>query len=127
DANGLSMLLPCHLISGHEGCRFARRPFDGPTTIILVTGAMCARNANARLAELLFEHFTVINYDHRGRGDSDDRGDTPPFSLQREIEDIAALIAEAGGSACLVGLSSGGALVLEAAALGYARGGALPE
>jgi pimeloyl-ACP methyl ester carboxylesterase len=88
---------------------------DGPTTVILVTGAMCARNTNDRLAELLSEVFTVINYDRRGRGES---GDTPQFSLPREIEDIEALIAANGGSACLYGISSGGALVLEAAASG---------
>jgi pimeloyl-ACP methyl ester carboxylesterase len=88
---------------------------NGPTTVILVTGAMCARNTHAKLAELLSEQFTVINYDRRGRGDS---GDTKPFSVQREIEDIGALIAEAGGAACLYGISSGGALVLEAAASG---------
>jgi hypothetical protein len=88
---------------------------DGPTTIILVTGAMCARNTHAQLAELLSKTFTVINYDRRGRGDS---GNTEPFSVQREIEDIEALIAAAGGTACLYGISSGGALVLEAAAAG---------
>ena len=51
--------------------------------------------------------FTVFNYDRRGRGDS---GDTLPYGVAREIEDIDALIAEAGGSANLYGISSGGAL-----------------
>jgi pimeloyl-ACP methyl ester carboxylesterase len=64
------------------------------------------------LAELLAPHFTVYYYDRRGRGDS---GDTQPYALQREIEDIDALIQEAGGSAFVYGISSGGALALEAA------------
>ena len=103
-------------VTSNDGTTIAYdRLGDGPTTVILVTGAMVARADNARLAELLSERFTVINYDRRGRGDS---GDTPPGGLEREIEDLAALIAEAGGSACLYGISSGGALVLEAAASG---------
>src|SRR4029079_9459845 len=60
-------------------------------------------------------HFTVYAYDRRGRGQS---GDTQPYAPAREVEDIAALIEAAGGSACLLGLSSGGALALEAAASG---------
>lgn len=59
--------------------------------------------------------FTVYNYDRRGRGAS---GDTLPYSVEREIEDLAALIAEAGGSAHVHGVSSGGALALESAAAG---------
>jgi len=105
-----------HTVTSKDGTTIAYdRLGDGPTTVVLVTGAMCARNTNDRLAELLSANFTVINYDRRGRGDS---GDTQPFSVQREIEDIEALIAAAGGSACLYGISSGGALVLEAAAAG---------
>jgi pimeloyl-ACP methyl ester carboxylesterase len=66
-----------------------------------------------QLAALLAEHFTVYHYDRRGRGES---GDTKPFSVQREIEDIEALIDLAGGSAFVYGISSGAALALEAAA-----------
>jgi pimeloyl-ACP methyl ester carboxylesterase len=73
------------------------------------------RWGNAPLATELAEQFTVYNYDRRGRGDS---GDSLPYALGREIEDIEALVAEAGGSAHLYGVSSGGALVLEAAAAG---------
>jgi pimeloyl-ACP methyl ester carboxylesterase len=73
--------------------------------------------ANAPLAELLAEHFSVFNYDRRGRGDS---GDTPPYAVEREVEDIDAIIDEAGGSASVYGTSSGGALALEAAASGLA-------
>ena len=90
------------------------RSGDGPP-VILVCGAATDRMANAPLAKLLAEHFTVFNYDRRGRGDS---GDTPPYAVEREVEDIDALIDAAGGSAFLYGTSSGGALALEAAASG---------
>ena len=103
-------------VTSHDGTTIAYdRLGGGPSTIILVTGAMCARNTHSELAERLAQRFTVINYDRRGRGDS---GDNPQSTLRQEIEDIAALIDAAGGSACLYGISSGGALVLEAAASG---------
>ena len=66
----------------------------------------------AKLAELLSKDFTVYNYDRRGRGESTD---TAPFAKEREIEDLAALVEDAGGSAMVYGISSGGALVLDAA------------
>jgi pimeloyl-ACP methyl ester carboxylesterase len=85
----------------------------GPA-VILVDGALCYRSFGpmTHLSELLSPHFTVYNYDRRGRGDS---GDTQPYSVQREVEDIEALIDAAGGSAFVFGSSSGGALALEAA------------
>lgn len=88
----------------------------GPA-VILVDGALCSRafGPMPKLAPFLAKHFTVYVYDRRGRGQS---GDTLPYSKEREVEDIAALIREAGGSAFLVGLSSGAALALEAAAGG---------
>ncbi len=89
---------------------------DGPP-VILVCGGSTDRSANAALASLLAEHFTVLNYDRRGRGDS---GDTPPYAVEREVEDLDAVIDEAGGSAFVYGTSSGGALALEAAASGLA-------
>jgi hypothetical protein len=88
----------------------------GPA-VILVTGGLDDGSENAPLAAELAENFTVFNYARRGRGES---GDTRPYAVEREIEDIDALIAEAGGSAHLYGVSSGGALVLEAAAGGSA-------
>jgi pimeloyl-ACP methyl ester carboxylesterase len=69
----------------------------------------------AELARLLSADFTVFHYDRRGRGDS---GDTAPHAVQREVEDIQALVAEAGGSASVFGMSSGAVLALEAAARG---------
>jgi len=92
------------------------RSGNGPT-VILVDGALCSRTfgPSPKLAELLAGDFTVYAYDRRGRGGS---GDTQPYSPAREVEDLAAVIQAAGGSASLVGLSSGGALALEAAASG---------
>ncbi len=72
---------------------------------------------NAPLAALLARRFTVLNYDRRGRGDS---GDTPPYAVEREVEDLDAAIRAAGGSACVWGSSSGAALALVAAASGLA-------
>ena len=92
------------------------RSGNGPA-LILVDGALCSRafGPSPKLAPLLARHFTVYAYDRRGRGQS---GDTPPYAPAREVEDIAALVEAAGGSAFLLGLSSGGALALEAAASG---------
>jgi pimeloyl-ACP methyl ester carboxylesterase len=88
--------------------------------LILVGGAFQHRAidmTSARLAELLAPHLRVFYYDRRGRGES---GDTAPYAVEREIEDLEALIAEAGGSAHVFGISSGGALALEAARRGLA-------
>jgi pimeloyl-ACP methyl ester carboxylesterase len=87
---------------------------DGPP-VIVVCGAMCDRALMRPTAEELAKHFTVFNYDRRGRGDS---GDTAPYAVEREIEDIGALIVEAGGTASVYGHSSGAGLVLHAAAHG---------
>ena len=87
---------------------------DGPP-IITVVGAFNTRVSTEPLARVLARDFTVLNYDRRGRGDS---GDTPPYSVEREIEDLDALIAAAGGSAAVFGYSSGAMLALQAAARG---------
>ena len=87
----------------------------GGPPVILVGGALDDGSENAPLATELAERFTVYNYARRGRGES---GDTAPYAVQRELEDIAALIAVAGGSAHLFGVSSGGMFALEAAAAG---------
>lgn len=70
---------------------------------------------NVPLGEYLARGFAVVNYRRRGRGDS---GDTQPYSVRREVEDLAAVIGATGGRAHLFGASSGGALALEAAAAG---------
>ena len=92
------------------------RAGDGPP-LILVVGALQDRSATAPLAARLVPQFTVYRYDRRGRGDS---GDTGPYSVDREIADLGAMIAEAGGAAFVFGHSSGGVLALEAAARGAA-------
>jgi pimeloyl-ACP methyl ester carboxylesterase len=87
------------------------RTGSGPP-VILVCGGSVDRMSLAGVAELLAPHFTVLNYDRRGRGDS---GDTLPYAVQREVEDIDAVAGAAGGSAFLFGSSSGAALAMEAA------------
>lgn len=81
--------------------------------VVLVCGGSVDRMSNAPLAALLSQNYTVYNYDRRGRGDS---GDTEPYAVEREVEDIEAVIQAAGGSAFLYGTSSGAALALIAAA-----------
>ncbi|MBT2487594.1 alpha/beta hydrolase [Streptomyces sp. ISL-96] len=87
---------------------------EGPP-LILVGGAFSTGGAEAPLAALLAPRFGVVTYDRRGRGDS---GDTPPYAVAREAEDLAALVEEERGPVSVYGMSSGGALVLEAAASG---------
>ncbi|WP_431676392.1 alpha/beta fold hydrolase [Kitasatospora sp. KL5] len=89
---------------------------NGPA-VVFVDGALCHRNFGpARaVAEQLAAHHTVYTYDRRGRGTS---GDTAPYAAEREVEDLAAVIAAAGGSAAVVGISSGAALALRAASSG---------
>jgi pimeloyl-ACP methyl ester carboxylesterase len=88
------------------------RTGHGPA-LILVSGALGDRSAAMALTPLLSPRFAVLAYDRRGRGDS---GDTTPYAVGREVEDIDALIKEAGGSAFVFGHSSGAVLALEAAA-----------
>jgi hypothetical protein len=87
---------------------------DGPA-VVLVCGGSVDRMSNAPLAALLAQNFTFYNYDRRGRGDS---GDAEVYAIEREFEDLDAVIAEAGGSAYLYGTSSGAALALLATAAG---------
>ncbi|RSD23709.1 alpha/beta fold hydrolase [Amycolatopsis eburnea] len=92
---------------------FEQRGSGAP--VILVGGAFNDRTTVAGLADVLSDDFTTIVYDRRGRGDS---GDTAPYAMEREIEDLAALIAHVGGTASVFGHSSGAVLALEAAAAG---------
>ena len=81
-------------LTSSDGTTIAfERSGDGPP-VILVCGGSTDRTANAALADLLAEQFRVFNYDRRGRGDS---GDTAPYAVEREIEDIDAVITAAGG------------------------------
>jgi pimeloyl-ACP methyl ester carboxylesterase len=90
------------------------RTGEGPP-VVLVTGGSVDRNSNLGLAAELAKSFTVFNYDRRGRGQSTD---TQPYAIERESEDIEAVVDGAGGSAFLYGTSSGAALALHAAASG---------
>jgi len=104
-------------VTSKDGTRIGYSVVGAGPSIILVDGALCwrASGPSGPLAAELKDRFTVYTYDRRGRGES---GDTRPYSPAREVEDIAALIDAAGGSGFLLGLSSGGALALEAAASG---------
>ena len=89
---------------------------QGPA-VVLVGGTLGDQSQQAPVATLLAEHFTVFNYDRRAHGQS---GDTPPYAVEREIEDLEAIINEAGGSAFVYGTSGCAVLALEAAAHGLA-------
>jgi pimeloyl-ACP methyl ester carboxylesterase len=102
-------------VASADGTTIAFDRLGEGAPVIMVCGAMCDRALMRPTAEELAKHFTVFNYDRRGRGSS---ADTAPYALEREIEDIGALIAEAGGTASVYGHSSGAALVLHAAAHG---------
>ena len=99
-------------VQSADGTTIAYDQIGNGPAVILVDGALGSRADGfmVPLATRLSPHFTVITYDRRGRGESTD---TQPFALEREIEDIEALINEAGGEAFLYGISSGAALALE--------------
>src|SRR5260221_11997268 len=100
-----------------DGTRIAFEQSGAGPAIILVLGAFNDHATGAPLSRFLEPHFSVFNYDRRGRGNS---GDTAPYAVEREIEDLEALITEAGGSADMFGYSSGAVLALKAAAAGLA-------
>jgi pimeloyl-ACP methyl ester carboxylesterase len=106
-------------VTSRDGTPIAYERMGTGPAVILATGALDDGAENAPLARELAGDFTTYNYHRRGRGES---GDTQPYALEREIEDLAALIDAAGGSAHLYGVSSGGALAMEAAAAGLAVG-----
>src|SRR5215475_9992204 len=101
------------VIISRDGTRIAFTKVGSGPPIVLVDGAFCYRELGPapELAPLLAQHFTVFVYDRRGRGES---GDTPPYAIEREIDDLRAVVDEAGGTADVVGISSGAALGLQA-------------
>ena len=100
-----------------DGTRIGYTRIGSGPPVVLVDGALCHRAFGplTAVAKELAAAFSVYTYDRRGRGES---GSTPPFAPAREIEDLEAVIREAGGSACVCGVSSGAALALDAAARG---------
>ncbi len=109
--------MPTEMTTSKDGTTIAFERVGSGPPVILVDGALCYRGSgpSGGLAGQLTEHFTVFTYDRRGRGES---GDTQPYAVEREIEDIDGLIEEAGGSARVCGISSGAVLALDAAAAG---------
>ena len=101
-------------VSSTDGTQIAYDRVGAGRPLILVDGAWGHRSfgPNVKLPPLLADRFSVIHFDRRGRGGS---GDTPPWTVEREIEDLEAIIDVAGGAADVYGISSGGALTLAAA------------
>jgi len=99
-------------VTSKDGTKIAFDHIGNGPVVILVDSALADRSLCVKLAKLLAEEFTVINYDRRGRGDSTD---TQPYAVEREVEDIEALIDATGGATFLFGSSSGAVLALEAA------------
>ena len=99
-------------VTSTDGTTIAFDRLGSGPPVVLVCGGSVDRTANAAIAQELASDFTVFNYDRRGRGDS---GDTLPYAIDREVEDIEAVIGAAGGLAFLWGSSSGAVLALIAA------------
>ncbi|MEU0565755.1 alpha/beta hydrolase [Nonomuraea sp. NPDC005983] len=107
-----------HTVTSSDGTTIAFEKVGQGPPVILVDGAFVYRAIDPwapEFASELADKYTVYTYERRGRGNS---GDTAPYAIAREIEDIAALIKEAGGTANVIGISSGAVLALDAAASG---------
>jgi pimeloyl-ACP methyl ester carboxylesterase len=103
-----------HAIS-RDGTRIAFDVLGQGPPVIVIGGALNDRTTHRELSQLLADQFSVYDYDRRGRGGS---GNTLPYAVERELEDLAAIVGEAGGDASAYGVSSGGLLALQAAAQG---------
>ena len=106
-------------VTSKDGTTIAYDRIGQGPAVVIVGGILGDRSQQADLAQLLASHFTVYNFDRRGRGES---GFTPPYAVEREVEDIAAMLEAAGGSAFVYGTSGCAVLCLEAAARGLAPG-----
>src|SRR5687767_9633845 len=114
---------PYRTVTSKDGTRIAFEVLGEGPTLVLIGGAANDRNspiAGVPMAKLLAGHFTVVAYDRRGRGDS---GNVLPYAVEREVEDLAALIGAVGGPAVLFGHSSGAGLALEAGVAGLPLAG----
>ncbi|WP_405069148.1 alpha/beta hydrolase [Kribbella sp. NBC_01510] len=102
-------------VTSTDGTTIAYERLGTGPQVILVGGALCDRNALKPLATELSRDFDVVTYDRRGRGDS---GDSTAYAVEREVDDIAALLTAVGSSAAIYGHSSGAGLVAIAASTG---------
>jgi pimeloyl-ACP methyl ester carboxylesterase len=102
-------------VKSRDGTEIALDRIGQGPPVVLVSGGSVDRMSNAGLAQELASDLTVLNFDRRGRGPS---GDTQPYAIDREIEDIGAVIEAAGGEAGIYGSSSGAVLAMLAAAAG---------
>ena len=109
-----------HFVTSADGTELAYDVIGEGPPLVLVVGSFNSRRSQRRLAEALAPAFTVINYDRRGRGES---GDTQPYAVEREIEDLQTIIDVAGVPPVLFGHSSGGVLSLKTALRGAAVAG----
>jgi pimeloyl-ACP methyl ester carboxylesterase len=109
-------------VKSADGTTLAVESFGDGEPLIILGGALSTRAAVQPYVPFLGGAFTVYGVDRRGRGDS---GDTAPYAVEREIEDVAAIVQAAGGSAKVYGHSSGAILALEAAAAGVPMSGLL--
>ncbi|MEX0169484.1 alpha/beta fold hydrolase [Streptomyces sp. LMG1-1-1.1] len=106
-------------VTSRDGTPIAYERYgDGPP-LVLVSGALGTAAGERVLGGLLAGNFSVVAYDRRGRGAS---GDTGPYAVEREIEDLAAVVGEAGAGAALHGTGTGGVLALAAVAAGVPAG-----
>ena len=99
-------------IRSKDGTLIACERVGAGPPLVLVVGAFNTRETGTPLATFLAPHFTVLTYDRRGRGDS---GDTPPYAVEREVEDLEAVVETAGVPVACLGYSSGAVLALRAA------------
>ncbi|TDC48865.1 alpha/beta hydrolase [Jiangella ureilytica] len=106
-------------VTSKDGTTIAFDAVGSGRPLIMIDGATAYRAVNplnAQTGELLADEFRTYAYDRRGRGESTD---TAPYAIEREIEDVAALVEDAGGGpAVIFGWSSGGVLALDVAASG---------
>jgi pimeloyl-ACP methyl ester carboxylesterase len=102
-------------VLSQDGTTIAYQRVGSGPALVIVGGSLADHHFYAPLAERLGRHFTVYNVDRRGRGES---GDTAPYAPEREVEDLAAVIVAAGGTASVYGHSAGSALALRAASVG---------
>lgn len=106
-----------NFVTSQDGTRIGYDRIGSGPAIVVIGGGPVDRTAESPLATLLAENFTVYSYDRRGRGDT---VDTAPYSVDREFDDLEAMITQAGGSVMMYGTSGGGMIAVQAAARGLA-------